>query len=235
MKKSWNYSKASSSILYLGPQYQLTSVQESRYFVRLLAWRRRTFISSLLGDRRVQVFSHSDHVRPARRIEERRRGCERALKSFLKWMVSLAWYGRGPFSIAAAIDESLNGRKRRGTFTFFHTCATRRDSSAVVVNCRWEKTARHFSFFSCGSLIYPVYPVFRHRERNFWKPRSSHTPDSLSLSKTKLERVFLALVLSLKLARLRFEIRMKMEQTIHSNEPVIDLYSSLTSIAVPLK
>lgn len=219
MKKSWNYSKASSSILYLGLQYQLTSVQESRYFVRLLAWRRRTFISSLLGDQRVQVFSHGDHVRLARRIEERRRGCERALKSFLKWMVSLAWYGRGPFSIAAAIDESLNGRKRRGTFTFFHTCTTRRDSSALAVNCRREKTARHFSFFRCGSLIYPVYPVFRHRERNFWKPRSalspSHTPDSLSLSKTKLERVFLALVLSLKHACLRFEIRMKMEQTIH--------------------
>lgn len=219
MKKSWNYSKASSSILYLGLQYQLTSVQESRYFVRLLAWRRRTFISSLLGDQRVQVFSHGDHVHLARRIEERRRGCERALKSFLKWMVSLAWYGRGPFSIAAAIDESLNGRKRRGTFTFFHTCTTRRDSSALAVNCRREKTARHFSFFRCGSLIYPVYPVFRHRERNFWKPRSallpSHTPDSLSLSKTKLERVFLALVLSLKHACLRFEIRMKMEQTIH--------------------
>lgn len=70
---------------------------------------------------------------------------ERALKSFLKWMVSLPWHGPplssrpsipslSPFPIAAAIDESPNGRKRRGTFYIFpytRDDETRRDESGL--------------------------------------------------------------------------------------------------------
>lgn len=109
----------------------------------------------LLDCTRTCLFPHNNHVRSIQRIKKGR-ARERALKSFLKWMVSLPWHGRGsPFSsLPPSLSRPQSMKVQMGgndvaLFTFFHTRATtRRESGLWPALNRRRGDGRHRRFSS---------------------------------------------------------------------------------------
>lgn len=125
----------------------------------------------LLDCTRTCLFPHNNHVRSIQRIKKGR-ARERALKSFLKWMVSLPWHGRGsPFSsLPPSLSRPQSMKVQMGgndvaLFTFFHTRATtRRESGLWPALNRRRGDGRHRRFSSFPFSFTP----FVTDSKNFW-------------------------------------------------------------------